>query len=213
MRISPSHQDADFHYPLNIDDKITLLEDRVVGWKLNIAEQVINGLKDSDGNVIKEPIPHAGFATLDILFSYFEMIGKYEAGYADKYESKSHFMAGVYAVFPNLNIPLPSPVIGIVGVVRTIADEVLDLLYEGVRCGLYHAGITNNRIVLTGEAQHPLSFEIQNQMLIINPHLLVSALKVHFSGYVSRLQDVSNNELRRNFEKRFNYDNGIKDEL
>jgi hypothetical protein len=109
-------------------------------------------------------------------------------------------------------MPAPPPALGVVGEVRTIADEVLDLLYEGVRCGLYHAGITNNRIVLTGGAQHPLSFDIQNQMLIINPHLLVSALKVHFAGYVAQLRDASNEGLRKNFEKRFNYDNGIKDE-
>jgi len=209
MRTSPSHQDTDFRYPLDIEDKITLFEDRVFGWKLNIAEQVINGLRDSDGKIIKEPIQHADFATLDILFSYFEMIGKYEAGYSDKYESKSHFMSGVYAVFPRLQMPLPPPVFGVVGVVRTIADEVLDLLYEGVRCGLYHAGITNNRIVLTGGEQHPLSFDIQNQMLVINPHLLVSALKTHFAGYITRLRDSANEELRINFEKRFNYDNGI----
>jgi len=209
MRISPSHQDTDFRYPLSIEDKIVLLEDRILGWKLNIAEQVINGQRDSDGAIIKEPIQHAEFATLDILFSYFEMIGKYEAGYADEYESKSHFKEGAYAVFPVLKMPLPPPVIGVQGVVRPIADEVLDLLYKGVRCGLYHAGVTNSKIVLTGGVEHPLSFDIQNKMLIINPHLLVDAIKTHFAGYITRLQDSTNEELRINFEKRFNYDNGI----
>lgn len=209
MWISPSHQETDFQSPLSIENKITLFEDRILGWKLNIAEQVINGQLDENGNHSREPIQHAGFATLDILFSYFEMIGKYEAGYADKNKSGHYFIAGVYSVFPNIKMPPPRPTPGVQGVVRTLADEVLKLLYDGVRCGLYHAGITNNRILLTGEAQHPLSFDIQNQMLVINPHLLVSALKSHFSSYIARLRDAGNSGLRNNFEKRFDYDNGI----
>jgi hypothetical protein len=209
MWISPSYRDADFHFPLNIEDKITLFEDRILGWKLNIAEQVINGQVEPDGNVLKSPIQHAGFATLDIVFSYFEMIGKYEAGYVDKYESKCYFKEGAYSVFPQLKLPTPPPAPGVQGVVRTIADEVLDLLYWGVRCGLYHAGITNNKIILAGDEPHPLAFDLQNQMLVINPHLLVPALKTHFAGYISRLRDAANVELRANFEKRFNYDNGI----
>lgn len=209
MWISPSYQDTDFLYPLNIENKITLFEDRILGWKLNIADQVINGQKDFDGSILREPIQHSGFATLDILFSYFELIGKYEAGYTDKYKSEFHFIAGAYSVFPLLKLPTPLRVNGVQGVVRTITDEVLDLLYEGVRCGIYHAGITNNKVVLVGSAEYPLSFNPQNQILVINPHLLVLALKVHFVGYISRLRDEVNKVLRTNFEKRFDYDNGI----
>jgi hypothetical protein len=210
MWISPSHQDTDFHSPLDIEDKITLFEDRILGWKLNIADQVINGQKDSSGNMLREPIQHAGFATLDILFSYFEIIGKYETGYVDKYESKSHFRQGVYSVFPQLKMPTPPSVLGVQGIVHTIADEVLDLLYEGVRCGLYHTGITNNRILLTGSVPNPLAFDLQHEMLIINPHLLVPALNTHFASYVAKLRNDENSVLRANFEKRFDYDNSIQ---
>ena len=80
MWISPTYQDSDFPVPHSIDTKITLFEDRALGWKLNIAEQIINGKKKADGSEERPPIQHSGFAVLDIVFSYFEMIAKYENG-------------------------------------------------------------------------------------------------------------------------------------
>ena len=48
----------------------------MIGWKLNIADQIINGGEEQPA------IKHSGYATLDIVFSYFEMIAKYEDGFA-----------------------------------------------------------------------------------------------------------------------------------
>lgn len=90
--LSPSYHDTDFSLPFSLEDKITLFEDRILGWKLNIADQLINGSQE------KSPIRHSGYATLDIVFSYFEMIAKYEAGFTGG-ESKKYFKQGVYSVF------------------------------------------------------------------------------------------------------------------
>lgn len=46
MWISPSFQDTDYPFPHSLDAKIILFEDRVLGWKLNIANQMINGNKE-----------------------------------------------------------------------------------------------------------------------------------------------------------------------
>ena len=207
MWISPSYQDADFPSPMSLDDKIKVFEDRTVGWKLDVADQVINGKIRPDGTKEREPIPHSGYAALDIVFSYFEVIGKYEAGYAQAGDSRRYFKEGGYSIFPGLRAARP-PLggAGVVGNIRNVVDEVLDIMYEGVRCGLYHTGITNGRVLLTGEVRHPLAFDPQNGILIINPHLLVPALKQHLGDYVARLRDVNNQDLRRNFERRFDYD-------
>ena len=98
--LSPSYQDTDFPVPHSLETKIALFEDRVLGWKLDIADQLINGSQE------KSPIRHSGYATLDIVFSYFEMIAKYEAGFTGL-ESGKYFKQGVYSVFPEFKIISP----------------------------------------------------------------------------------------------------------
>jgi len=210
MYISPNYQSTDFPQPQSIDDKITIFADRTLGWKLDIADQLINGRHRNDGTEERSPVPNAGFAAMDIIFSYFEMIAKYEVGYAQKGESKKYFKLGVFSVFPHLkqyhrnrNIP------GVQGKVISVSDYVLDLLYEGVRCGLYHDGSTNGRIVITGGIDEPMILDIQNMLLVINPHLLVPKLINHFGAYVNNLRDHNNIDLRNNFEARFDFDSQL----
>ena len=210
MWISPAHQDTDFRQPLCIDDKITIFEDRTIGWKLDISDQVINGRKRPDGVEERSPIPHSGYAAMDIVFSYFEMIAKYEDGFAQKGLSEIYFKRGVFSVFPSLKLArVPANIPGVQGKVVSIIDYVLDIMYEGIRCGLYHSGITNGRVVITGGIQQPIALDLQNMVLIINPHLLVIALKVHFTGFIAGLRDTHNQDLRQKFEARFDFDSPI----
>jgi hypothetical protein len=200
--ISPSYQDTDFPHPHSLDTKISLFEDRVLGWKLDIADQLINGSQE------QSPIRHSDYATLDIVVSYFEMIAKYEDGFAKAGKSGDYFKAGVYSVFPEFkNIPpkMQSPS-SPVGNVVSLVDVVLGLMYEGIRCGLYHSGITNGKIFLTGEINTPMAFDLQLQVLIVNPHLLVPRLKEHVKDYVRRLRDANNTDLRTKFEVRYDFD-------
>jgi len=210
MFISPHYQADDFQQPLSIDDKITIFADRIMGWKLDIANQLINGKKNNDGIEERSPIPDSGYAALDIVFSYFEMIAKYEDGYTDKYQSKKYFKHGVFLVFPHLkqyrrnkNIP------GVQGNIVSVVDYVLDLLYEGVRCGLYHAGGTNGPIFMTSGVDDPISLDPQNMFLIINPHRLIPILIDHFDFYIKNLHDSNNTDLRMKFEARYNFDSRV----
>ncbi len=206
MWISPSLRNSDFEMPLSIDDKITIFEDRTLGWKLNIADKIINGEVSSDEAIELEPIPHSGFATLDIVLSYFEMIGKYIAGFNAQGRSEDHFKDGVISVFPALGDQDRAPANpGINGIVKTPVDEALDILYKGVRCGLYHAGVTPGKVVLAGEIPHPFAFDPIDRILVINPHHLVPTLKEHLSNYVAQLREEANRELRKIFERRFDF--------
>jgi hypothetical protein len=210
MWISPSYQDSDFQYPLGVDDKITIFEDRVLGWKLDIADRVINGRSSPESGEERPPIPHSGYATLDIIFSYFEMIAKYEDGYTQARQSEEYFKAGVYSVFPQMkSYQVQGNIPGVQGKVVSVIDYVLDLMYDGVRCGLYHSGATNGRVELSAGFQAPLVFDSQNIALGINPHLLVPKLRAHFMDYINRLRDPNNSDLRRKFEARFDFDTRV----
>lgn len=210
MFISPNYQAKDFPQPYSLDDKITIFADRTMGWKLDIADQLINGKKRNDGTNERSPIPDSGYATMDIIFSYFEMIAKFNDGYTQKGQSEKYFKSGVYSVFPILiQHQVPANIPGVQGKVISVIDYVLDLLYEGVRCGLYHSGFTTGRIVITGGIRDPMALDIQNMILIINPHLLVPKLISHFNSYISLLRDPNNQELRNKFEARFEFDSQV----
>jgi hypothetical protein len=182
MWLTPYHEDSFFPLPRNLDSKITIFYEQTKGWQLDIAEQTVN---------ISQ---HSGFAVLSIVFSYFEKIGKYENGYADKYESRPYFKKGFYSVFPELEKQTP-----------IVADELLNLLYDSCRCGLYHGGITESRIQITWATDFPIQFDGIQKIVIINPKLLIADLQRHLQEYVDKLRNPSNTQLRKNLETRFDY--------
>ena len=172
MWITPNFQHSDFHWPLSLDDKIEIFLDRTIGWQLGIADKIINGERDDQGNIVSRGIPHSGFAVLHIVLSYFEMIAKYQDGFAQDGKSAQYFKKGVSSVFPQIqNYP------------QDIVNGLLDILYRGARCGLYHSGMTDPKVMLTGDIDVAMLFDPQNQRLIINPHLLVPVLLTHLEEY------------------------------
>ena len=194
MWITPNYQHTDFSSPLTLEDKITIFLDRTFGWQINIADQCINGQMDDEGNVVVQPIPHSGYAVLSIVLSYFEMIAKFQDGFTGTGRSGEYFRNGVHSVFESLRNNQ-----------QEMVDEVLNILYSDARCGLYHSGITDRRIILTGELTSPIGFLPDIPGLLINPHQLVPALAAHLEEYGQQLRDPENVELRENFERRFDF--------
>lgn len=146
--ISPNCKNTDFPSPRRLEKKITIFLDRTYGWQLDIADKCIKGEADSDGNLISRPIRDSGLAVLYIILSYFEMIAKFQDGFAHNGKSISYFREGVLSVFSMLTAH-PADVV----------DDLLQVLYSGARCGLYHSGITDRRIVLTGQPEVPMAFD------------------------------------------------------
>jgi hypothetical protein len=177
-KISRTFYDHDFPV-FSLQDKITVFEDRVVGWLLEPAGQVV------------EEIPHAGFAVLLVLVSYFEMVAKFAEGFCKKGESKTHFRKGLRWVFDD----------------KGFSDEECDLVYWELRNGLYHAGIAGPSVRLSRDFPEPLSCNKSGNgvMVDVNPHTLPRKLEAHFVSYVKRLRDPSEVSLRANFEKRFDW--------
>lgn len=192
--VTPTRQQSDIPSPMTIDDKIGFFVEAVNGWYLNIADICINGRIDESGNQVEKAIKHSGFAVLAMVMSYFEMIAKYQAGYTGR-QSKVYFRKGVLTVFDELN---DHP--------ESVVDDVITLLYDGVRNSLYHAASTSPRIIITGDIRFVIGLEDRLQpRLIINPHLLPGKLRKHLLNYESQLRDEANVQLRNNFEKRFDY--------
>ena len=184
MWISPKYQDTDFKWPFSLDDKIKIFEDSTMGWQLTIANKIVN-----------VSIAHSGYAVLRIILSYFEMIAKHRNGYDKVGKSDCYFKQGVYSVFPELKNESQNVVV-----------EFLDAFYKDGRCGLYHGSKTGPKVILTGELEIPIKFYTEDKKLIINPGELVKVLIDHFQSYVDDLRDQNNEQLRNDFEKRFDFE-------
>jgi len=178
--ISPKHTTLDFPDGWTLEDKIEVFAARIEGWQIGIAKEIV-----------QKKINHSGFAILHIVFSYFEMLGKYLDGYTGR-ESKKYFLRGVKATFPEIG---------------NYADDLLDLLYSSVRNGLYHTGMTKINVALLSSIQGSIGFNAERKLLAINPDRLVEDLDIRFHQYLDELRNPQNAKLRENFEKRFDYDN------
>jgi hypothetical protein len=192
--VTPKRRLKDLPKDITIESKIDIFYERINGWKLDIADELINGRRTKqEGTTVASGNLHAGYAVLDITLSYFEMIAKYYYGYVDK-SSERYFKKGVRMVFPESKNDKPE-----------LVEQLLDTLYSGARCGMYHVGLTDTQIFLTGEGNAALVFRSDGK-IVINPHILVRVLKSHFNDYIKQLRDPKNSRLRRNFEKRFDQD-------
>lgn len=181
IAISPNYNTLDFPDGMTLEDKINVFADRIYGWQIGIAKKII-----------QHEIQHRGFALLHIVFSYFEMLGKYLSGYVGDDRSRSNFKIGVKATFPEIG---PEE------------EKFLNTLFESVRCGLYHLGITKINVMLRCDIPGSIGFNSEKNILLICPDHLVEDLDIRFQTYVADLRNPKNIELRKNFESRFDIDN------
>ncbi len=176
--ISPQYMYDDFKYPLSIDDAITVFEDRVSGWQLGIAQELA-----------RREVPDRGYAQLHIVMSYFEMICQFIEGCSSKGKEGDFFCRGVRQVFPELSS-------------WPIANDFMDDLYAGIRCGLYHEARTRENVILTGDSDATVRYQgLSNGQwrVVVNPDRLVDRLIADFARFIGRLRDPSEVSLRERF--------------
>ena len=199
--VTPKRRLKDIPKNRTLDDKIDIFYERIYGWKLDIADQLINGkvIQNEKGKVIIEGNPHAAYATMDIILSYFEMIAKYRDGYTKNGKSRFYFKKGFCSVFAEevANIKEEK--------MRSTLEKLLDTLYDGARCGMYHMGFTDTRIFLAAPETPPFKSDSLGR-ITLNPNKLVKLIIIHFNSYIKQLKDCNNTSLRNNFEQRFDFD-------
>ncbi|MHB0878433.1 MAG: hypothetical protein ACYC5O_20550, partial [Anaerolineae bacterium] len=116
-------------------------------------------------------------------------------GHTDQRDSSEYFWKGVLEVFPE--------------VIRQYSShqqaDLKSILYKSVRCGFYHAGMSQGRVAISSEYPIALGYEITRRVVLLNPHRLIPILKRHLAGYVTELEKADNCDLRERFERRFDY--------
>jgi len=153
---------------------------------LDVADMLMNSSKSGKlGNPLFDDVP---FAVLFLLFSYFEMIAKLEAGYTGRAEPEKYFGDGLRSVLPEL-----------ASLGATDRESLKKRLYKHARCGYYHLGmVLDNKIVVNGEPADIVTLD--GQKIRINPHRLVCRIKEHFAQVENKLSSPAE---RAKFEQWF----------
>ncbi len=181
-----------------IEDKIDVFEDQIDGWILNHARGLC-----SEQYMFRN---HSGFAILTLACPYFEMIESYHLGSESKNRSKEFFRNGFLRVFPNFVATLAAA--GYASPER-LANQIVDCLYEQLRCGLLHEAATKSKVLIRKDTV-PLGLMLEHTSgdvgaIVIDPYLLFNEVDAHFRRYVSQLRDPKEALLRSNFEKFFDF--------
>lgn len=183
ISISQKYSDQDFGGSPNLDQKILIFEDRVLGWQLDIAEELRTQIEDeaNEGRTIQ----HAGFALISILFSYFEMIAQFMEGDESHGKSEKFFGIGLESVFPG-----------------DFSPQEKKTIYQRIRCGMYHSGLTKKGALIDGG--YAKAIQIDGGLVKVNPHKLSPCVKAHFKGFITKLQNPSSRQERAKFEQMYN---------
>lgn len=183
-KISPKYDATKLSIP-TLEDYIDVCEDQINGWYLNYAKEM-----HSD--------QHAGFAALQIAFSYFEGHAILYKGEDSKNKSPQFFREGLLSVFPELH-----------SMNEDLKKSTICIMYTDGRCGFFHAGITRSRFILRdaedGEPiirveSDPATQKIATRVFL-DRRKFVDRVCQHFSEYIVRLRNSNETKLRQNFEK------------
>ena len=195
MWVTWKHERADFGLRLTYEQKVEVFFEQTLGWQLHIADLVANGgialgeFKSGQHGYQVPKIRHSGFAVLHICLSYIELIGALVQ--SNRQSSIRTFEAGL-RVIPGLIDP------------SAIDADLVERLYDGARCGLYHEGRTRPGVGLGQPPDgHAIAYDRRGKAIGISPERLPRILTAHLEEFRGELLDPSKSHLKQRFEERF----------
>jgi len=154
----------------NVNDKIIIYKRQVEDWFLKPAT-----------NLIKYKSDNKGFIVLMICLLYLEGIEQYRRGQSSRNRSGEFFAATLERIYPD-----------------KYSNAQLRSFYEDARCGLFHNGMVEGKIIINNSFPQSLQF-IGNTDIKISPSKLLRDIKIDFENFI--------NELNENAQSRERFDN------
>lgn len=159
--------------PRDIDDKIIIYERQVIDWFLKPAQ-----------NLIRYRNRNKGFIALMICLSYIEGVEQYRQGRHSNGQSRIFFIDSMNRIYPN-----------------RFSQQDLGDLYREARCGLFHNGMVQGRIIINNSFPNSLNFN--NGDVEISPLKFLRDIRSDFQNYIQDLRNPNNTQLRNNFNSMF----------
>ena len=157
--------------PTNIDHKIIIYKRQVEDWFLNPASKLI-----------KYKNRNKGFIVLMICLSYIEGIEQFKRGQSSRRRSAEFFVSSMNRIYPG-----------------QYQEHQLNDLYHEARCGLFHNGMVEGRIIISNFYAASLQFEQDD--IKINPMKFLKDIKEDFGNYITNIS--INGQLRTNFDNMY----------
>ncbi len=120
-----------------------------------------------------------------IAISYIEGVQQYRNGETSRNQESDVFKQGLRRIFS----------------LKNESESDLSMFYEQVRCGLFHDGMTRNKVIIKEVYQSPIDFS--ENTIRINPEMFLSKIKNDFDEYIKLLRNPNSLE-RANFGKMYN---------
>lgn len=158
--------------PSNIEDKIIIYERQVNDWFLKPAQRFLRGENN-------------GFIVLMICLSYFEGVEQYKQGTNSRNQSKAFFIQAIENIYHD-----------------RYSNYELEDLYKQARCGLFHNGMTDGKIIIGNDFPNAMDFSEHNAIKI-NLKILLKDIKENFNSYIKNLRNEENTEIRHKFNEMF----------
>jgi hypothetical protein len=166
-------------------------QDKVTDFSQAVREQILDA-----ADVLLATKPGHDLGALRLLVSYFELIAKYEDGYAKSGLSKHYFVKGCRLVVSRSSIRRGS---------TPLTDQQLDAFYEIVRCGLAHGATLAQSVWFSG-SNYAFAISADAKHLVVNPRRILALLRKDLDGYLHTLTDPSATEVRRTFVARWDFE-------
>lgn len=126
---------------------------------------------------------NAGFAVLMIAVGYLEGNQQYRNGQSSAGQSRQFVVQALRRLVPALS------------------DDDANAFYSGVRCGLFHDGITKAGVFINHFLDAPVARTERG--LEVNPAALLQAAKADFAAYIDLVLSATEVSLRSSFERRW----------
>lgn len=185
QHLSPNYTHEKLENP-QVEDLIDVFEDFWSGYIFSQCELL---LKNPNGDV----------AVITLLCSYFEAVAGYMEGQDTNGRSKEAFITGFCKVFRSIGE----------GDIQRAAEDI----YKHIRCGVAHEGLLRHKVLYSrdcvrsfiptyqknpGTEEFDLDAEVKS--IAVNPILMYDSVYGHFKGYIKKLRDPKNIDLRKNFQ-------------
>jgi hypothetical protein len=158
--------------PDNIEDKISIYERQVQEWFLLPATRLLEAR-------------NSGFIILMTCLSYIEGIEQYRTGQNSINHSQQFFKNSMNRIFSN-----------------SFSENNLSDLYTEARCGLFHNGMTQGKVIINNNFEIPVRFP-DFERIEISPSKLLDIIKQDYANYITELKNKLNTVLRNNFNRMF----------
>lgn len=159
--------------PYDINAKIDIYKARVEGWFFDVAKQIV---KDGENP--------GDYVAVMVALSYLEGVQQFREG-----EETPQGEAGAWFKESSRRV--------LVGLSNDIND-ILGRLWKETRCGLFHSGFPNGKVVLSHAGTNAVM--VDGEFIRIHPRLFVEQVSTDFEEYIADLRNEANKEARLKFE-------------